>query len=119
MRRTFGHVTALSVCPSCGSDLVQPLRSEPQADGEVLVELRCPECFTFMQASHTEAEMAELDRRQNESREQIVSAYEQSVAENMATLANDLHEALERDLVGPDDFTPPARRRKDDFPQAA
>ena len=113
-------MTVLTQCPSCGSELVQPLRWEEQADGEVLVELRCPECFTWMHASHTQAEMAELDRRQTESRERIVSAYEQSVAENMTALVNDLHEALERDLVGPDDFEPPRRtRRRDDFPQAA
>lgn len=98
---------------------MQPLRWEQQADGEILVELRCPECFTWMHACHTQTEMEELDRSQTASREQIVSAYEQSVAENMATLANDLHEALERDLVGPDDFVPPRKQKRDDFPQAA
>lgn len=114
-------MTALSQCPSCGSELVQPLRWEQQPDGEVMVELRCPECHTFMHASHTQAEMAELDRRQTASRDAIVSAYEQSVAESMNALVKDLHEALERDLVGPDDFEPPRRTRpkRDDFPQAA
>ena len=116
-------MTALSECPSCGSELIQPLRWEQRPDGEVLVELRCPECFTFMHASHTQAEMAELDRRQSRSREQIVNAYEQTVEANMTALVNDLHEALERDLVGPDDFRPPPRpkadRRDDGFPQAA
>lgn len=112
-------MTGLSQCPNCASSLVQPLHWEQQDDGEILVELRCPECFTLMRICYTQAEMAELDRRQSDSREQIVSAYEQSVAENMAALANDLHEALERDLVGPDDFVPRRRFRRDDFPQAA
>ena len=72
----------------------------------MLVELRCPECFVVMQACHTPEEMAELDRRQSASREQIVAAYERSVAESMETLADTMREAFERDLLGPDDFAP-------------
>lgn len=98
------------MCPSCGSDLVQPLRSEKVKGGELLVELRCPECFVVMQACHTAAEMAELDRRQAASREQIVAAYERSVAESMEILADTLAEAFARDLLGPDDFAPSPRR---------
>ena len=97
---------SLPTCPSCGSDLVQPLRSEKKKGGELLVELRCPECFVVMQACHTAAEMAELDRRQIASRDQIVAAYERSVAESMEALADRLAEAFARDLLGPDDFAP-------------
>jgi uncharacterized Zn finger protein len=97
-------VPPLPTCPSCGSDLVQPLRSQKDEGGDLLVELRCPECFVVMQACHTAAEMAELDRRQTASREQIVAAYERSVAESMSQLADTMAEALARDLVGPDDF---------------
>jgi threonine synthase len=89
---------------------VQPLRSEKQKGGDLLVELRCPECFVVMQACHTADEMAALDKRQSASREQIVAAYEQSVAESMEHLAETLAEAFARDLVGPDDFAPPLRR---------
>ena len=108
-RRTFAIVPTLPTCPSCGSDLVQPLRSEKQKGGEQLVELRCPECFVVMQACHTAAEMADLDKRQSASREQIVAAYERSVVESMETLADRLHEAFARDLVSADDFAPPRR----------
>jgi hypothetical protein len=85
---------------------VQPLRSEKQKGGDLLVELRCPECFVVMQACHTAAEMADLDKRQTASRDQIVAAYEQSVAESMAHLADTMAEAFARDLLGPDDFAP-------------
>lgn len=95
---------ALDVCPSCGSDLVQPLRWEQKTEAQVLVELRCPECSTWMQACHTPAEMEDLDRRQSAARETIVTAYESSVKESMSALAADLHEALERDLISADDF---------------
>ncbi len=105
-------VAALTVCPSCGSDLVQPLRWEQKTEAQVLVELRCPECSTWMQACHTPEEMEALDRRQNDAREAIVGAYEASVRENMNALVADLHEALERDLIGADDFRPPPVRRR-------
>ena len=107
---TNARVAALSQCPSCGSDLVQPLRWQQRKAGDVLVEMRCPECFTVMQACHTAGEMEELDRRQSEWREQIVAAYERSVAENMEALAESLREGLERDLLGADDFAPPRSR---------
>jgi len=109
-------VAALSVCPSCGSGLVQPLRWEKRADGQMTVELRCPECFTWTQAIHSAAEMRELDQLQVSRREELVAAYERSVAESMEQLADCLHAAFARDLVGPDDFAPrrvsppPARR---------
>jgi hypothetical protein len=85
---------------------VQPLRWEQWTEAQVLVELRCPECSTWMQACHTPAEMEALDRRQSAAREAIVAAYESSVKESMSALAADLHEALARDLIGADDFRP-------------
>ncbi len=103
---------ALSVCPSCRSDLVQPLRWKERSDGEVLVELRCPECHTVTQACHSRQDMEELDRVQSRSRDAIRAAYEQSVLESMSALAARMHDALERDLIGPDDFAPPRRLRK-------
>jgi hypothetical protein len=99
-------VPDLPLCPSCGSELLQPLRWQQQGTDELLVELRCPECHVVMQACHTSEEMQALDRRQAASREQIVAAYEQAVAESMEALATNLREALERDLVGADDFAP-------------
>src|SRR3712207_935009 len=95
---------ALGACPSCGSELVQPLRTRAQADGAMLVDLRCPECFTWMQTPCTRGELAELDRRQAASRERLLRAYERCVAESMEALGICLGAALERDLIGPDDF---------------
>jgi hypothetical protein len=97
---------ALSECPSCGSDFLQPLRCEAQGEEDVLVDMRCPECMTHLQAPYSRADMAELDRRQSEWRDEIVAAYERSVAESMEALAACLVPALAQDLIGADDFAP-------------
>ncbi len=80
---------------------------QQRRSGELLVELRCPECFVVMQAYHTAKEMQELDRRQKASREEIVAAYERCIAESIEAAADNLREAFARDLVGPDDFRLP------------
>jgi threonine synthase len=97
---------ALSACPSCDSKFLQPLRCEPQGDRDVLVDLRCPECMTHLQAPYSRADMAELDRCQSEWRDEIVAAYERSVTESMEALVACLVPALDRDLIGADDFAP-------------
>jgi hypothetical protein len=102
---------ALSACPSCDSSFLQPLRCEPKGADDVLVDLRCPECMTHMQAPFSRADMAELDRRQSEWREEIVAAYERSVTESMEALAACLVPALDQDLIGADDFAVPTRPR--------
>jgi hypothetical protein len=99
-------VAVLSLCPSCGSALLQPLRSRPAGDGAMLVDLRCPECFMWMQECCTRAELVDLDKRQAASREVLVDAYERSVTESMEALAECFGQALQLDLVGADDFAP-------------
>ena len=97
---------ALTACPSCDSNFLQPQRCEPQGGDEVLVELRCPECMLLIKVAYSRGDMAELDRLQTEWRAEIVAAYEQSVTESMEALAASLVSALDRDLIGADDFAP-------------
>jgi hypothetical protein len=59
-----------------------------------------------MQVPYTRASMRELDERQTAWREMILAAYEHSVSEAMEALAASLVAALERDLIGADDFAP-------------
>jgi hypothetical protein len=80
-----------------------------------MVDLRCPECHTWMQVCFSQDDMKELDRVQTAGREEIVAAYELQVAEAMEALAELLRQALALDLVGPDDFAPRPRR----LPRAA
>jgi threonine synthase len=88
------------------------MRCEAQESDEVIVDLRCSDCMAVLQVHYSRADMEELDRCQSEWREEIVAAYERSVAESMEALAAILGPALALDLVGADDFAPLARRRR-------
>src|SRR4051794_41560205 len=99
-------VAVLTLCPSCGSGFLQPLRCEAKSADVVMVELRCSDCMTWLKAPHTKADMRELDRRQAEFRAEIVAQYVRSVAESMEALAACLGPALALDLVSADDFAP-------------
>ena len=95
-----------SECPSCGSPLLQPLRWEAKGEAEVQLDLRCPECLAWMQGVCTPVELEALDRAQAAGRDDLVTAYERSVAESMEALAACFATALALDLVGADDFAP-------------
>ena len=71
-----------------------------------MVDLRCPECGALVQASVGRAEAAALERAQADGRRELVDAYHRSVVESMESLAFCLGIALDRDLVGADDFAP-------------
>ncbi len=96
----------MTMCPRCGSTFLQPLRCEAKGSDVVVVELRCPDCMTWLKAPHTRADMRELDRRQAEYRAEIVTQYERMVTESMEALADCLGTALALDLVSADDFAP-------------
>ena len=108
---TFALVARLTTCPSCASPYLQPMRCEVSDGDDVQVSLRCSDCSTWLEVPFTREEMEELDRCQAEWREEIVAAYERSVSENMQALAAVLGPALERDLLGADDFATPRPRR--------
>src|ERR1700759_2847400 len=94
------------MCPSCGSQFLQPLRCEAKSADVVLVELRCSDCMTWLKAPHTRSDMRELDRRQAAFRAGILAEYERSVAESMEGLASCRGPALELVLLCGDGLAP-------------
>jgi predicted amidophosphoribosyltransferase len=99
-------------CPSCGSSFLQPLRCEAKGDEAVLVELRCAECGDWLSEPFTRAEVRELDQHQAALRQELLEAYERSVAESMIALASLFGAALALDLIGADDFAPRSAARR-------
>ncbi len=94
----------MTACPSCGSTLVQALRWEPGAGGTHDVALRCPECESCFRARLGPAAMRAFEAHQAAARRELTAAYDRVVAESMEALAACLAAALERDLLGADDF---------------
>lgn len=90
-------------CPNCASELTEALRS----DGDGGIRLRCPECESCFKGS---VGAGEIEAGRIEARRALLAAYEASVDECMTTLADRMAEALARDLIGADDFRPPAPR---------
>ncbi len=82
-----------------------------------MVDLRCPECLTWMQGCFSKDDMKELDRLQTAGREEIQSAYEAQVAEAMEALIGCLQAALALDLVGAGRLRAAPRARR--LPRAA
>ena len=94
------------LCPGCHSPLLHPQRQRAAAAATVSVDLRCAECGAWTRASYSAAELERLDAEQVLGRLALVRSYERCVSESMEALADCLATALERDLVGADDFAP-------------
>ena len=107
---TVRPVSDPACCPTCASSRLHPQRFRAGVGAGVTVELRCVECSRWTEESITRVQLAALDRRHSADREALRAAYERCVADSMESLAQCLAIALERDLVGPDDFAPAGRR---------
>ena len=70
------------------------------------MDLRCAECSAWTRASYSDVELERLDADQADGRLALLESYERCVSESMEALADCLAAALERDLVGADDFAP-------------
>lgn len=93
-----------SACPACRSTLLHPQRLRPGRASPAIVDLRCAECGEWTHDSYSPVELVRLDEERVAGRRALVQAYEECVSESMAALADCLGVALQRDLVGPDDF---------------
>jgi len=95
-----------SRCPRCESALLIPQRSTAAGGGRLVVDLRCAECSAWTEATLSRAQLAEIERDNIAGRTELLGAYERCVSESMEALVHCFGVALERDLVGPDDFAP-------------
>jgi hypothetical protein len=101
---------SLTVCASCASPLVQPQGWREPADGTLILSLRCPECFVRTSGSYDHERVAEYDEALIKGRQSLVADYELIVRHNMEELTNSFTQALDLDLIGPDDFGVPPER---------
>jgi hypothetical protein len=95
---------SLHVCPSCSSELVQPVDWEPEDGGSWRVLLRCPECEVFQGGVFGQPELDAYDMELDRGEALLRVAYLQLSTENMAAEIDAFAQALGAGAVLPEDF---------------
>lgn len=94
------------VCERCFSDLVQPIEAQAEQAGAVTLTLRCPECDHVRIGLCSWDEARTFGRSFAAGKAQLRNAYIQLTKDNFRDELNCFVSALEKDLIGPDDFAP-------------
>lgn len=105
--RDSSHKNAvdLHICPSCGSDLVQPTCWEQGGDRtHWRVWRRCPECEWSSQGIHGEREIDAFDEQLDLGAHALADELRALEHANMADMADAFVTALAADLISADDF---------------
>lgn len=97
-------------CTRCASRYVQPVEWEVLPSGRVAIDLRCPECQTWRSGAFAVEQVRELDRTLVRGRAELNAIYGRTVRDNMYRELSSFRQALELDLIGPDDFRPRGRQ---------
>ena len=79
-------------------------------EGDITLELRCPECHAAMEGTFPVGRVRELDRALAAGRAEVRSSYDRTVRRHMYQELQSLRAAFELDLIGPDDFSPAVAR---------
>jgi hypothetical protein len=96
----------LNVCPTCRCDFVVPVSWEERGDTHWWIRLRCGQCG-FVREVDVDNEAAErLETALAVGEAQIAAVLDRLDRERMVADSVTLAAALERDLIGPADFSP-------------
>jgi hypothetical protein len=95
----------LHVCPACSSTLVQPVTWEQEGNRRAwLVSRRCPECGWAGESVHNEVEIDAFDEQLDLGAQELANQLRSMEHANMSESAGTFIGALQRDLIGADDF---------------
>jgi predicted RNA-binding Zn-ribbon protein involved in translation (DUF1610 family) len=101
--KTADH--SLHLCPECGSSLVQPTCWEQESDRSYWrVWRRCPECEWRGEGLHDEITIDAYDEHLDHGSHELAEELRTLQHSNMRELADVFIAALQRDLIGADDF---------------
>lgn len=96
----------LHVCPECGSDLVQPIWWEQEADrSHWRLWRRCPECEWTTANVHNEVEVDDYDEQLDLGARELANELRALEHANMSEMVNAFITALGNDLISADDFS--------------
>ena len=94
----------MHICPSCSSKLVQPVQWFEQGGSEWQVELRCPECDWWGDGAFTQGEVDRFDEELDGGAQALIEDLRAVTRANMEDEIKSFAEALNADLVLPEDF---------------
>ena len=96
-------------CPACDRDAVHPLWWEAVDEAHWWIALRCGACGVHGEHLVTNAVASQFDRDLDIALDEIADEAERMSREILSREADALAVALERDLIGVDDFAPGPR----------
>jgi predicted RNA-binding Zn-ribbon protein involved in translation (DUF1610 family) len=94
----------LHICPECGSDLVYPTDWAPASERKWHVALRCPECEWNGGGSYDQGVVDRLDEALDHGTEAVLDDLNILVRANMEEQIDRFVDALNGDLILPEDF---------------
>jgi|Tabmets5t2r1_1033131.scaffolds.fasta_scaffold45315_1 hypothetical protein len=94
----------LQHCRECQSDSVHPVEWEPFGETHWWILLRCGACGARNEGLVANAAAQRFDRELDEAQDEMVRAADRLGLEIMSEQVESLTVALQRDLIGADDF---------------
>ncbi len=94
----------LHVCPQCSSELVQPITWAEADDDHWELVLECPNCWWSAEGIHDREAVHELEERLDDGLGDMLGDLKRLTHANMADQIDRFVEALDADLVLPEDF---------------
>jgi hypothetical protein len=94
----------LHICPSCSSELVQPVAWSEANDGRWELLLSCPNCWWEAEGVYDEEQVLSLEERLDEGLAEMLRDLQRLTRANMADQLERFAAALRADLILPEDF---------------
>ena len=94
----------LHICPSCSSELVQPVAWSEANDGRWELLLSCPNCWWETEGVYDEEQVLSLEERLDEGLAEMLRDLQRLTQANMADQIDRFVTALYADQILPEDF---------------
>jgi hypothetical protein len=94
----------LHICPTCESDLVQPLSWCESSDGRWQLTLECPNCGWTESGTYDRGQVECLEDKLDEGLTDMIADLQRLTQANMAADVDRFIAALQVDLILPEDF---------------
>jgi hypothetical protein len=94
----------LHICPQCASELVQPVTWTETTDDRWELTLECPNCWWAAEGLYDREQVDHLEERLDDGLADMLGDLKRLTHANMADQIDRFVEALNADLVLPEDF---------------